>query len=72
VYLCLLLGGGSLWTIVSRSVGIEGEAPRVVLIRPQSSSLKIAGALKDAGVIRSRLAFLAVAVARGTYRRLLP
>lgn len=72
VYLCLLLGGGSLWTIVSRSVGMEGEAPRVVLIRPQSSSLKIAGALKDAGVIRSRLAFLAVAVARGTYRRLLP
>ena len=71
LYLCLLVGGGSLWYILNRPVGGTGEAPRVVLIRPQFSSLRIAGALKDAGVIRSRLAFLAVAVARGSYRRLL-
>jgi UPF0755 protein len=71
VYLGLLLGGGSLWYLSNRPAAIQGEAPRVVLIRPNSGRLGIASALKDAGVIRSRLAFLAVAVARGTHRRLL-
>jgi UPF0755 protein len=50
---------------------MAGEGPRVVLIRPNSGTLGIASALKEAGVIRSRLAFLAVAVTRGTHRRLL-
>jgi UPF0755 protein len=42
-----------------------------VLIKPQTGAFDIANALKEAHVIRSRLAFLSVAVARGTQRRLL-
>jgi UPF0755 protein len=42
-----------------------------VWIRPQTGAISIAGALKDARVIRSRVAFLAVAVARGTRGHLL-
>lgn len=72
LYLSLLGGGGFLWHILSRPVGSPGEAKRIVLIRPQTSSYRIAAALKDAGIIRSRLGFLAVAIARGTYRRLFP
>lgn len=71
LYLCLLAGGGSLWYVLSQPVGSKSEAPRLVLIRPQTGALTIARALKDAGVIRSRFAFLAVAVARGTHRHLL-
>jgi UPF0755 protein len=42
-----------------------------VVIRPQTGAYDIARALKEAHVIRSRVAFLVVAVARGTQRRLL-
>ncbi len=71
LYLGLLVGGGSLWYVVSGPVGSKSEASRIVFIRPQTGALTIARALKDAGVIRSRVAFLAVAVGRGTYRHLL-
>lgn len=47
------------------------EVARSVVIRPQTGAFDIAHALKEAHVIRSRVAFLAVAVARGTQRRLL-
>ena len=71
LYLSLLVGGGSLWYMLIRPVGSTGGAPRLVWVRPQTGALTIARALKDAGVIRSRLAFLAVAVARGRHRHLL-
>jgi len=71
-YFCLLVGGGILWHILTRPVGSPGEAPRPVLIRPQTSAYRIATALKDAGIIHSRLGFLAVTIVRGTHRRLLP
>ena len=71
LYLGLLVGGGCLWYILSRPVGSPSETPRTVLIRPQTSSYRIAASLQEAGVIRSRLGFLAVTVARGTHRRLL-
>lgn len=70
IYLCLLLGGGFFWYILSGPAGSAGEAQRIVLIRPQTSSLQIASALQGAGIIRSRIAFLAVAVGRGSHRRL--
>ena len=72
MYLGLLAAGGFVSYVLSRPVGSSGETPRIVLIRPQTSSFRIAAALKEAGVIRSRLGFLAVAVARGTHRHLLP
>lgn len=71
LYLCLLVGGGSLWYVLSQPVGSKSEAARIVLIRPQTGALTISRALKDASVIRSRFAFLAVAIARGTHRHLL-
>ena len=71
IYLSLLLGGGSLLYVVSGPVKSKSEAQRIVWIRPQTGALTIATALRDAGVIRSRFAFLAVAVARGTRRHLL-
>lgn len=71
IYLSLLVGGGSLWYVLNGPVRSKSEAPRIVWIRPQTGALTIATALRDAGVIRSRFAFLAVAVARGTRRHLL-
>ncbi len=71
ICLSLLVGGGSLWYVLNGPVRSKSEAPRIVWIRPQTGALTIATALRDAGVIRSRFAFLAVAVARGTRRHLL-
>ncbi len=71
LYLSLLVGGAFLWYVLDAPVGSKGEAPRIVWVRPQTGALTIARALKDAGVIRSRFAFLAVAVARGRHRHLL-
>lgn len=72
LYVCLLVAGGTVSYLLNGPAGSAVETPRVVLIRPQTSAFRIAAALKDAGVIRSRMAFLVVAVARGTHRRLLP
>lgn len=71
LYIGLLVGGGSLWYVLSGPVGSKDQAVRIVWIRPQTGALTISRALKEAGVIRSRLAFLAVAVGRGTHRHLL-
>lgn len=68
---CLLVGGGLAWYVVSGPAPSTNEATRAVVIRPQTGAFDIARTLKEARVIRSRSAFLAVAVARGTQRRLL-
>ncbi len=71
VCLCLLVGGGVLWYVLGGPVPSTNEATRAVVIRPQTGAFDIARTLKEARVIRSRVAFLAVAVARGTQQRLL-
>ncbi|CBE69109.1 MAG: endolytic transglycosylase MltG [Candidatus Methylomirabilis oxygeniifera] len=68
--LCLLVGGGIAWYVLGGTPSTK-ETSRAVVIRPQTGAFDIARTLKEAGVIRSRAAFLAVAVARGTQRRLL-
>ncbi len=68
---CLLMGGGLAWYVLSGPVPSTDEAARAVVIRPQTGAFDIANALKEAHVIRSRAAFLVVAAARGTQRRLL-
>ncbi|MDE2058930.1 MAG: endolytic transglycosylase MltG [candidate division NC10 bacterium] len=68
---CLVVGGGLAWYALSGPVPSANEAARAVVIRPQTGAFDIARALKDAHVIRSRFAFLVVAVARGTQRHLL-
>lgn len=68
--LCLLVGGGVLWYVLGGPAP-STEATRAVVIRPQTGAFDIARTLKEAHVIRSRFAFLAVAIARGTQRRLL-
>ncbi len=47
-----------------------GSGPRTVEIAPQQGLLEVAGTLADAGIIRSRVAFVALAVFRGTARTL--
>ena len=69
--LCLLVGGGILWYVLGGPAPSTNEVTRAVVIRPQTGAFDIARTLKEAHVIRSRFAFLAVAIARGTQRRLL-
>jgi len=69
--LCLLAGGGLAWYVLTGPVPSTNESVRAVVIRPQTGAFDIANALKEAHVIRSRVAFVVVAVARGTQRRLL-
>ena len=71
ICLCLLVGGGVLWYILGGPAPSPNEATRAVVIRPQTGAFDIARTLKEAHVIRSRFAFLAAAVARGTQRHLL-
>lgn len=68
---CLLIGGGLGWYVLNGPAPSANEAVRAVVIRPQTRAFDIARTLKEARVIRSRAAFLIVAVARGTQRRLL-
>jgi len=67
----LLVGVGLMWYGLTGPAPSANEAARAVVIRPQTGALDIARTLQEARVIRSRLAFLVVAVARGTQRRLL-
>ena len=71
VAFCLLVGGGLAWYVLSGPVPSTNEATRAVVIKPQTGAFDIAKTLKEAHVIRSRFAFLVVAVARGTQRHLL-
>lgn len=70
-YLCLLAGAGLVWYVLNGPAPSGREAVRAVVIRPKTGALDIAQVLKEARIIRSRVAFLAVAMARGTQRRLL-
>jgi UPF0755 protein len=67
----LLVGGGLVWFVLSGPAPSTRETTRAVVIRPQTGAFDIARTLKEAHVIRSRAAFLALAAARGTQRRLL-
>lgn len=69
--LCLLMGAGVVWYVLNGPAPSTSETTRAVVIRPQTGAFDIARILKEAHVIRSRVAFLTVAVARGTQRRLL-
>lgn len=53
-------------------VGRQGDPPRVVFIPRGAGARQIAGALAEAGLIRSRWAFLAMTAVRGDLRRLKP
>lgn len=68
---CVLATGGLAWYVLKGPQPSMNDSARSVVIRPQTSAFDIANVLKEAQVIRSRAAFLAVAVARGTERRLL-
>lgn len=68
---CLLMGGGLAWYVLSGPAPSKNEATRAVVIKPQTGAFDIARTLKEAHVIRSRVAFLAVAVVRRTHRHLL-
>ena len=71
LYLCLLVGAGLTWYVLSGPAPSKNEATRAVVIKPQTGAFDIARTLKEAHVIRSRVAFLAVAVVRRTHRHLL-
>jgi UPF0755 protein len=68
---CVLVGGGVAWYVLSGPAPSMNEAARAVVIKPRTGAFDIANALKEAHIIRSRVVFLVVAVARGTQRRLL-
>ncbi len=71
--LALLITAATTATFLAvEPVGREGDPPRVVYIPRGSGGRRIAGALAEAGVVRSRWAFLALAVFRGDLRRLKP
>lgn len=71
IVFCLLVGGGLGWYVLNGPTPSAHETVRAVVIRPQTGAFDIAKTLKEAHVIRSRVAFLVVAMARGTQRRLL-
>lgn len=69
--LLVLLGGlGTLaWLAVTPSPALR-QGPLIVFIPPHESILGIAGRVAEADVVRSRIAFLATAAARGAIRSL--
>jgi UPF0755 protein len=69
--LLVLVGGlGSImWMALTPSPSLR-QGPLIVFIPPHESILGIAGRVKEADVVRSRVAFVATAVARGVPRSL--
>jgi UPF0755 protein len=67
----LLLGGlGTLvWLAITPSPALR-QGPLIVFIPPHESILGIAGRVAEADVVRSRIAFLGTAGARGVFRSL--
>ena len=57
------------WLALGPAAGVE-SGPRVVEVPAHEGVLGIAGRLAEAGVIRSRVAFLGLSVARGSARQL--
>ncbi|HYB74804.1 MAG TPA: endolytic transglycosylase MltG [Candidatus Sulfotelmatobacter sp.] len=58
--------------LAAAPVGDRGDPPRVVYVARGAGAGQIAGALAEAGIIRSRWAFLGLAILRGDVRRLKP
>jgi UPF0755 protein len=58
--------------LVAAPVGDPGDPPRVVYVGRGAGAREIAGALAEAGIVRSRWAFLGLAILRGDARRLKP
>lgn len=70
VLLLLLAGLGTLtWMAITPSKALR-QGPLIVFIPPHEGILGIAGRVADADVVRSRLAFVGAAVARGVFRSL--
>jgi UPF0755 protein len=69
--LLLLLGGlGTVaWLAVTPAPALR-QGPLILFIPPHEGILGIAGRVGEAGVVRSRLAFLATTAARGVFRSL--
>src|SRR5919108_5500825 len=68
--LLVLLASATLaWLALTPSAPLR-QGPLIVFIPPHEGILGIAGRLADADVVRSRVAFLATAVARGVFRSL--
>ena len=70
--LLILLAAGlatMAWLAVTPSKGLR-QGPLIVFIPPHESIIGIAGRVKEADVVRSRVAFVATAVARGVPRSL--
>ena len=67
VLLLLLAGLGTLtWMAITPSKALR-QGPLIVFIPPHEGILGIAGRVADADVVRSRLAFVSTAVARGVF-----
>jgi UPF0755 protein len=70
VLIVLLAGLGTVvWMAVTPAPALR-QGPLIVFIPPHESILGIAGRVKEADVVRSRVAFVATAVARGVPRSL--
>ena len=66
----VLLGSAALAWLAFTPAAPLREGPLIVFVPPHEGILGIAGRLAEANVVRSRLAFLATAVARGVPRSL--
>jgi peptidoglycan lytic transglycosylase G len=69
VLLLVMLAGAFAWLALSPAPAVQA-GPLVVEIPPHEGLRGIAERLGEAGVVRSRAAFVALAVARGSLRRL--
>ena len=69
VLVVVALGSALAWLLLTPGPVLR-DGPRVVEIRAHDGVLDIAAKLEDAGVVRSRLALLALTAARGYARRL--
>lgn len=64
--------GAAVMLLAAAPVGDLGDPSRVVYVARGAGARQIAGALAEAGVVRSRWVFLGLAVLRGDVRRLKP
>jgi UPF0755 protein len=69
LFLLLVVGGTLAWLIATPAPAVR-QGPLIVFIPPHEGILGIAGRVKDADVVRSRVAFLATVAARGVPRSL--
>jgi peptidoglycan lytic transglycosylase G len=69
VLLLVTIAGALTWLVLAPAPAVQA-GPLVVEIPPHEGLRRIAERLGEAGVVRSRAAFVALAVARGSLRRL--